>query len=152
MGLIIAMIIFGLVLMFAEILLIPGVGVAGVLGIISMGGSCYYAFREFDNTAGFIVLGVNVVLWTILLIWVLRSKTWKKMALETNITSKVNIPQVSVAVGDKGVAATRLAPMGNVRFANHSLEVTAMDGMISSGSEVEVVLIDDKKIYVRECK
>lgn len=152
MGLIIAMIIFGLVLMFAEILLIPGVGVAGVLGIISMGGSCYYAFREFDNTAGFIVLGVNVVLWTILLIWVLRSKTWKKMALETNITSKVNIPQVSVAVGDKGVAATRLAPMGNVRFANHSLEVTAMDGMISSGAEVEVVLIDDKKIYVRECK
>ena len=152
MGLIVAMIIFGLVLMFAEILLIPGVGVAGVLGIISMGGSCYYAFREFDNTAGFIVLGVNVVLWTILLIWVLRSKTWKKMALETNITSKVNIPQVSVAVGDKGVAATRLAPMGNVRFANHSLEATAMDGMISSGSEVEVVLIDDKKIYVRECK
>ena len=152
MGLIIAMIIFGLVLMFAEILLIPGVGVAGVLGIISMGGSCYYAFREFDNTAGFIVLGVNVVLWTIVLIWVLRSKTWKKMALETNITSKVNIPQVSVAVGDKGVAATRLAPMGNVRFANHSLEVIAMDGMISSGAEVEVVLIDDKKIYVRECK
>lgn len=152
MGLIIAMIIFGLVLMFAEIMLIPGIGIAGILGIISMGGSCYYAFREFDNTAGFIVLGVNVVLWTILLIWVLRSKTWKKMALETNITSKVNIPEVAVAVGDKGVAATRLAPMGNVRFANHSLEVTAMDGMISSGAEVEVVLIDDKKIYVRECK
>ena len=152
MGLIIAMIIFGLVLMFAEIMLIPGIGIAGILGIISMGGSCYYAFREFDNTAGFIVLGVNVVLWTILLIWVLRSKTWKKMALETNITSKVNIPEVAVAVGDKGVAATRLTPMGNVRFANHSLEVTAIDGMISSGAEVEVVLIDDKKIYVKECK
>ena len=146
------MIIFGLVLMFAEILLIPGVGVAGVLGIISMGGSCYYAFKEFDNTAGFIVLGVNVVLWTLLLIWVLRSKTWKKMALDTNITSKVNVPEVVVAVGDKGIAATRLAPMGNVRFANHSLEVTAMEGMIASGVEVEVVLIDDKKVYVRECK
>ena len=152
MGLIIAMIIFGLVLMFAEILLIPGVGVAGVLGIISMGGSCYYAFKEFDNTAGVIVLGVNVVLWTLLLIWVLRSKTWKKMALDTNITSKVNVPEVVVAVGDKGIAATRLAPMGNVRFANHSLEVTAMEGMIASGVEVEVVLIDDKKVYVRECK
>ena len=152
MGLIIAMIVFGLVLLFAEIMLIPGVGVAGILGVISMGGSCYLAFVEYDNTAGFIVLGVNVVLWTALLIWVLRSKTWKKMALETNITSKVNVPEIAVAVGDKGVSATRLAPMGNVRFANHSLEVTAMEGMIASGVEVEVVLIDDKKIYVRESK
>jgi membrane-bound ClpP family serine protease len=152
MGLIIAMIVFGLVLLFAEIMLIPGIGVAGILGVISMGGSCYLAFVEYDNTAGFIVLGVNVVLWTALLIWVLRSKTWKKMALETNITSKVNVPEIAVAVGDKGVSATRLAPMGNVRFANHSLEATAMDGMIASGVEVEVVLIDDKKIYVRECK
>lgn len=152
MGLIIAMIVFGLVLMFAEILLIPGVGVAGILGIMSMAGSCYYAFSEFDKTAGFIVLGVNVLLWTLLLIWVLRSKTWKKMALETNITSKVNVPEVAVTVGDRGIASTRIAPMGNVRFFSHVVEVTAMEGMISAGAEVEVVLIDDKKIFVKECK
>lgn len=152
MGLIITMIVFGLVLLFAEIMLIPGIGVAGILGIISMAGSCYYAFVEYDKVAGFIVLGVNVVLWTILLIWVLRSKTWKKMALETNITSKVNVPEITLAVGDKGISATRLAPMGNVRFASHSMEVTAIDGMIAPGVEVEVVLIEDKKVYVRECK
>ena len=146
------MIVFGLIMMFAEILLIPGVGVAGVLGVVSMAGSCYYAFSQFDHTAGFIVLGINVALWTILLIWVLRSKTWKKMALETNITSKVNVPEVTVVVGDRGVASTRIAPMGNARFDSHVVEVTAMDGMIASGVEIEVVLIDDKKIFVKECK
>ena len=152
MGLIVTMIVFGLVLMFAEILLIPGVGIAGVLGVISMGGSCYYAFKEFDNTAGFIVLGVNVLLWTLLLVWVLRSKTWKKMALETNITSKVNVLDVDVCVGEKGIASTRLAPMGNARFGTHLLEVTAYEGMIASGAEIEVVLIENNKIYVKESK
>ena len=39
MGLIITLILVGLVLILAEILLIPGVGVAGVLGLLSMGGS-----------------------------------------------------------------------------------------------------------------
>ena len=45
MGFLITLVLVGLVLIFAEILLIPGVGVAGVLGLLSMGGSCYYAFH-----------------------------------------------------------------------------------------------------------
>ena len=41
MGFIIVLILVGLVLIFAEILLIPGIGIAGVLGLLSMGGSCF---------------------------------------------------------------------------------------------------------------
>ena len=152
MGIIISLIIIGLVLMFAEIMIIPGFGVAGILGILAMGGSSYYAFHEFDQACGFIVLGVNLALIVILLVWALRAKTWKKLALNTNISSKVNVPEVAVAAGDKGVAATRLAPMGNARFGDHIVEVTAMEGMISSGAPVEVVMIEDQKIYVKECK
>ena len=61
MGFIITLILVGLVLMFAEILLIPGVGVAGILGLISMGGSCFCAFHQYGNTVGAIVTAVNVV-------------------------------------------------------------------------------------------
>jgi membrane-bound ClpP family serine protease len=151
MGIIISLIIIGLVLMLAEIMIIPGVGVAGILGIASMGGSCYYAFREYGTSAGYIVLAVTIALLILLLIWALRSKTWKKMALETNITSKANVPEVDVLVGDRGIAVTRLAPMGNVRFGIHVLEAAALEGMISTGAEVEIVMVDDKKIYVKEC-
>lgn len=152
MGLIIALVILGLVLMFAEILIIPGFGIAGVLGMLSMGGSCYLAFTEQGNTTGFIILAVIIVMLILFLIWALRAKTWEKMSLKTNITSKVNTPEVSVAVGDKGLSVTRLAPMGNVRFGNNLLEVTSMSGIISSGEEVEVVIIEDRKIYVKCCK
>ena len=60
MGLIIALIILGLVLILAEIFLIPGVGIAGLLGIASLVGSSVYAFMEIGNTAGLVISSVNV--------------------------------------------------------------------------------------------
>ena len=148
MGFVIVLILVGLVLIFAEILLIPGVGIAGVLGLLSMGGSCYYAFYEYGNTAGAIVTAVNAVLITALTIWVLRAKTWKRMSLETNIDSKA-VEGVFLSVGDQGKTLTRLAPMGSVRFGDNVVEVKALEGMLDPGVDVEVVLIEDNKIYVK---
>ena len=150
MGFIITLILVGLVLIFAEILLIPGVGVAGILGLLSMAGSCYYAFAEVGNTTGIIVTAVNSVLIVALTIWVLRAKTWKKFALETNIESKaVPSETVAIAVGDRGKTVTRLAPMGTVRFDETAVEVKALEGLVDPGIEVEVVLIEDNRIFVR---
>lgn len=148
MGLIITLILLGLLLVLAEILLIPGVGIAGVLGLLAMGGSCAYAFMEMGNMTGIIVTSVNAVLLVALIIWVLRAQTWKRLSLETNIDSKAVVPEVEVSVGDKGRSVTRLAPMGTVRFGDNSLEVTSMEGLIDPGMDVQVVAIEDGKIYV----
>lgn len=148
MGFIVTLILVGLVLIFAEILLIPGVGIAGVLGLLSMGGSCFYAFHELGTTAGAIVTGVNAVLIAALTIWVLRAKTWKRMSLETNIDSKA-VEGVSLSLGDRGKTVTRLAPMGSARFGNYIVEVKALEGMLDPETSVEVVLIEDNKIYVK---
>ncbi|MBE6243717.1 MAG: hypothetical protein E7114_09955 [Bacteroidales bacterium] len=150
MGFVITLILVGLVLIFAEILLIPGVGVAGILGLLSMGGSCFYAFYEFGNTTGAIITAVNVVLVVALAVWILRAKTWKRMALETNIDSKAVSSEASVlAVGDRGRTLTRLAPMGSARFGDYVIEVKALEGMLDPNVDVEVVLIEDNKIYVK---
>lgn len=142
------MILLGLLLVLAEILIIPGVGIAGVLGLLAMGGSCAYAFMEMSNVIGIIVTSVNAVLLVALTIWVLRAQTWKRLSLETNIDSKAVVPEVEVSVGDKGRSVTRLAPMGTVRFGDNSLEVTSMEGLIDPGVEVQVVVIEESKIYV----
>lgn len=149
MGLVITLILVGLVLIFAEILLIPGVGVAGILGLLSMGGSCFYAFRQMGDVEGYIVTAVNVLLLVALTIYVLRAKTWKRLSLETNINSKAVSSNLTVVLGDKGVTVTRLAPMGTVRFGNETLEVKALEGMIDPGVEVEVVLIESERVYVK---
>ncbi len=150
MGFIITLILVGLVLIFAEILIIPGVGVAGILGLLSMGGSCFYAFYEFGNTVGAIVTAVNVVLVVALAVWILRAKTWKRMSLETRIDSKAVSDKASVvAVGDRGKTLTRLAPMGSARFGDYVIEVKALEGMLDPEVPVEVVLIEENKIYVK---
>ncbi len=152
MGLIVSLIVLGLVLLFAEILLIPGIGIAGILGVISMGVSSYLAFTGYGVTTGLIVLAVILTILILMLVWVLRAKTWKRMSLETNIDSKAVSLEVPVAVGDKGVAVTRLAPMGNARFGNKSIEVTSFDGIIDPGTDVEVFAVEGMKVTVKACK
>jgi membrane-bound ClpP family serine protease len=149
MGLIISLILVGLILIFAEVLIIPGFGVAGILGLLSMAGSCFYAFHEIGNTAGYIVTGVNALLLITLVIYILRAKTWKRMTLETNIDAKAVAEDKSiVSVGDTGKTTTRLSPMGSVRFGDMVIEVKAIEGMVDPGCDVEVVMIEDNKIYV----
>ena len=150
MGFIITLILVGLVLILAEILLIPGVGVAGVLGILSIGGSCFCAFHQYGNVTGAIVTAVNALLLLALIIWVLRAKTWKRLTLETSIDPKaVSSDTAALTVGDRARTLTRLAPMGSACFGNYVVEVKALEGMLEPNIGVEVVLIEDNKIYVK---
>lgn len=148
MGLVITLIIVGLLLLFAEILIIPGVGVAGILGLLSLAGSCVYAFLEIGNTAGIIVTAVLSVLLVALTVYVLRAKTWKRVSLSTNIESKA-VAELTVSVGDEGKTLTRLAPMGQALIGEDSVEVKALEGMIDPDMDIVVVMIDDNKIYVK---
>lgn len=149
MGFIVTLIIIGLLLVFAEVLILPGVGVAGILGLLSLGGACYYAFTVLGSMAGWIVTGSIAVLLIILTVYSLRANTWKKLALNTNIDSKALPEEPVVAVGDRGKTLTRLAPMGSVRFGNVVVESKAWEGMLDPGVDVEVVMIEGGKVYVR---
>lgn len=148
MGLIISLIVIGMVLILTEIMLIPGVGVAGILGFLSVGGACYFAFSEFGQMTGLIVSIANGVVLILLLAYVLRAKTWKKFTLNTNIDSKAVQMEEVIAIGDVARTMTRLAPIGSIRFNNKVMEAKALEGMIDPGVDVEVVLIEDNKIYV----
>lgn len=82
----------------------------------------------------------------------LRSKTWKKLSLKTNIDSKVgSAPQEKgIVVGNRGIAVTRLAPAGKVQIGDSVLEAFTRDSLVEPGREVEVAEIDGNKIFVKE--
>jgi membrane-bound ClpP family serine protease len=149
MGLIISLIIIGLVLIMAEILIFPGIGFSGILGLLALVGSCLYAWLQISQTAGIIVCSVNVVLVIGLMIFALRSNTWSRLALNTKIDSRAGQDETVVTVGEKGKTLTRLAPMGTAKIKDKILEVKSQEGIIDAGVEIEVVLIDDGKIYVK---
>lgn len=149
MVIIISLILLGILMLLIEMLLTPGVGVAGILGLCSFAGSCWYAWTEMGQDTGLTVLAIIVVLLVIETVWMLRSKTWKKLELGTVIDAKVNQEGELLQVGMTGRTATRLAPKGTARFGETSCEVHS-DGnaMLSPDTDVRICRIEDNTIYV----
>lgn len=144
------LVLTGILLMLVEMLLTPGVGVAGLLSLGSFGTAVWYSFNKFGYTAGWISLVVVTVILVLMLVVILRSGTWKRLSLRTEIDSKVNTESEQVKAGDRGVCVTRLAPLGTARFGGLSCEVKSFDNsMLAAGTEVEVVCVEDNRIEVK---
>lgn len=148
-ALIAALMLVGLVLLLIEILIIPGVGVSGILGMAGLIAGCVFSF-DYGVSAGLAVsFGVLVVI-AALLWYVLRAKTWQRLALEDKVESSAGQNAASVAkVGDEGITLSRLAPMGTARIGDRSLEVKSFDGLIDPGVKIVVTNIEDNIILVK---
>ncbi len=151
MALIISLSIIGILLIIAEILLIPGIFVTGILGLVSLAASCWFAFSDYGQTAGFITVAANVLLAALCTVLSMRSKTWKRLSLHTEIDSRTDSTPADKGIreGMEGISVTRLNPMGKVLFGDITAECTVRNGIIESGQKVTVTLIDDNKIYVK---
>lgn len=151
MALIITLIIVGILLITAEIILIPGIFVTGVLGLASLVGSCYFAFTEYGQLGGIITIAVNIILVVLFVILALRSNTWKKLSLDTKIDSKVDFrpEEKGLSIGQSGITITQLNPMGKARINNIFVEVTSQGEIVGPNTEIEIVLIEDNRVYVK---
>ena len=91
----IILIIFGIGLLLTEMFLLPGFGVAGIFGLLSLAGSVIIAYLKLTALwawAGHVTLAACVVLCGIA-IWVfVKSKAMDKMALDTKIEGGVDMP------------------------------------------------------------
>ena len=84
-GIIITLIIIGLLLIIAEVFLIPGIGISGLLGVASLAGASVYTFLEVGTTQGLVLSSANIAILIGFTVYALRAKTWKKASLDTNI-------------------------------------------------------------------
>lgn len=150
MGLIIILILIGVVLLLAELLLFPGVGVAGILGLLSLVGANFLAFSLHPQPMGIIVLIATMTVCFLSMWYALRAKTWKHLSLSHEIESKaISLPQdQGIYIGMKGRALGRLIPTGKVRLGNIDVEANAFQGVIDPGTEIEVVEIENLRIFV----
>lgn len=148
---IVALVIVALVLMVVEMLLIPGFGIAGLGAIGAFGYANYYAFTEIGNLAGFITLTSSLFLAIVIIVFVLRSRTMDKLALNKNIDSTVaNKASKEVRVGDTGVTLTRLALIGNALVNDNIIEVKSCDGFLDENTPIIVERIAENVIMVKK--
>ena len=147
---IVSLIIFGILALLAEFLLIPGIGICGILGLGSIIYSAVYAFQFLGSTAGTVVVAIDVVIVVVTLIVMLKEKTWKRLELHEEIDSAVKDDSKLLHVGQRGRTLTRIAPMGTAVFQGVNCEVKSADNtFIDPGVEVEVTRLEDSQIYVK---
>ena len=150
---VIILILVGILMLLLEILVIPGSGVAGIIGFGTMIAGIWLAYARISIQAGHITLGVTLGVSIIGLLVALRSKTWNKAMLKTQIDGKVRtIDKGNLKVGDIGITVSRCAPMGKALFADNFFEVSAYSEFIDEDKDIEVLKISGNKIFVKQVK
>lgn len=150
---IIILLIVGILFLFAEIFLIPGLSLAGICAGGCMIFANYYAFCTLGVWAFVITLLTTIGAATAVFIWFMRSKTLDKLALNKEIESSVKQPETDfVQIGDKGITITRLTQIGNADFNGHVVEVKSAGEFIDEKCPIVVKRITNGIIIVEPDK
>jgi len=150
MTIIILLILVGFFLLFLEFFVFPGVTVAGIAGIISVGTAVYIGYSNYGTSTGNIILALTLFAFIITLAVALRSKTWNKLSLNTAITGNVEtVSEALIHTGDKGIAITRLNPIGKALVNNQEVEAHCPGKFVDAKTPLEVVKVFKTYIIVK---
>ncbi len=145
------LVLLGLFFCVVELLLLPGVTLGAILSVACSGYAIYTSFGSFGLLGGVIVVVIVALLNTLSIIFSLRAKTWERFSLKSKIdSSSTSQPQDRVAVGEVGVAVSRLSPMGRVDIAGESYEAKSSSSYIDAHSRVEVVGFENFSVVVKK--
>lgn len=147
---IVLLLFVGILLCLLEVLVIPGVTVAGIGGLITMGFGVYFSYVEFGLWGGHLVLFTVVAINVIIIVYSLKSKTWNKLMLNSKVESAVDSDISKLSVGQTGVCLTRLAPMGKVLIDKYEVEAQSIGCLIDAKTKIEIVKIENTKIIVKQ--
>jgi membrane-bound serine protease (ClpP class) len=173
----IGLLILGFLLLLAEVLIIPGFGVAGIAGIalilfsiysstVDLGGETLREKLIPDTPAdwidvrawlttliGSLVLGVGAALLLMKNLHyfpiINRAFIAPPQRAARDSSAVTSHGRVALPVGTRGVALTVLRPAGKAHFSVGDVDVVSDGEFIAAGAPVEVVLVEGHRVVVR---
>ncbi|HEX3009719.1 MAG TPA: NfeD family protein [Bacteroidales bacterium] len=145
-----ALILLGVILFLMEVLVIPGIGFAGIGSFVLIAFGVFLSYQHYGNEIGNYTLFGSLVFFVGMTIYALRAKTWKRLTLESAIDSKVNVlTKEDVNIGDEGIAVSRLAPMGKVQINNKIYEGKSLGEYITENTPIVVLKVNESNVIVK---
>lgn len=155
--------VIGLLLIAAEVFVIPGFGIAGVSGIIflitgltlSLLNNTDFNFdgvstQEIGEASLTVLMGLG--LGFVLMIWLsnkIGSKgMFRKVALHKDLEDSHSSPSLTPLIGKEGTAFTVLRPSGKVMIDGELYDGVSDLGFIEKGTRVKVVRFENAQVYV----
>jgi membrane-bound serine protease (ClpP class) len=160
----------GIVLLAIEILVIPGFGVTGILGIVFIFGGLvlsllnndWFDFRAVDPSKAYVAVGtvlISIILAFILSLWgsakILGSRKgiFKNIALTTVESTNEGYVGVHlnavILIGKTGIAQTVLRPSGRVSIEGKDYDAMTEGSFINRGEKVQVTRFEAGQVYER---
>ena len=161
---ILAMIIFaiGLILLVAEIIVFPGFGVTGVLGIGCVGASIIMSFEDINTgiTVFSLVMLASVVISILFFKFVSKNQfILEKFAIKplddgmAEIVAQQEEIDFNSFLGKTGKSTTDLKPYGKAAFEGVTIDVTTSNGKYAAkDEEVVVIQVEGNKVVVTPVK
>jgi membrane-bound ClpP family serine protease len=146
---VISLLAFGLILVVAEIVFVPGTTVVGLIGFCFLIVGVGLSFKYFGGEIGWVTLGVTSVACGGLLYFSFTTDAWKRFSLKSAINSKVNEGElVNLKVGMEGQTVSALRPIGKAELNNQTVEVKTNGDYLDSGSRIKIIKIISNQIIV----
>jgi len=151
----------GLVALGVEAFVLPGFGVAGILGICFLGGATVLALVGGAPTSGdmmsaFAVLGASLVVTAAVFFAWLRhlpnSHRFAGLLLKGGVTrgeGYISAPQRDDLVGQLGKALTDLRPSGTAEVAGERMDVVTEGEFVAAGAMITVIRAEGYRHIVR---
>ncbi len=153
LSVVLAVILLGIILILLEILVIPGITVAGVAGSILAFGGVVAAFYFHGTMVGLFCLSLSVVViaisWWILL--KTGSSSWMSLSKTLEGRSSESMKD-RFSVGDVGITVTRLNPIGKAEINGNLVEVSSFSGFIDEAVKIKVIDVKTNSIIVSTIK
>ncbi|MDR3260986.1 MAG: hypothetical protein LBT78_04040 [Tannerella sp.] len=145
---IVVFMVIAVFLLLLETFLLPGITIAGIGGVLFAIGGVVYAY-SLSPAAGHVTLGSSVIVFGGFFLWLLRSKSFQRVALKTDVDSTVtSTREVGLRIGDKGITVSRLAPVGKARFGQITVEAKACENFINEQTAVVIIHINGYQVEV----
>jgi len=148
---VIALILFGLILIIAEIIFIPGTTIVGILGFLFLIVGVGFSFQYFGSETGWITVSISAAVSGLLLYYSFKSNVWGRFSSKSKIDSRVNEGLLDkIQVGNEGVTLSTLRPFGNAEVNDQIIEVKTFGNYLESGTKIKVVQINLNQIIVEQ--
>jgi membrane-bound serine protease (ClpP class) len=149
---IVVLFIIGVILILAEVFIIPGFGIAGISGIAAVLVSLFFIF---PNTTIAINVMLAVILFTLVIaIYMVKkfgtSRFWKRISLESNSENYYSSSSKKDYLNQEAETMSKLRPAGTINLDGKRVDAVSEGGFIEKGKKVKVISVSGSRIVVRE--
>lgn len=131
-----------------EIVLIPGFGIPGILGIVLGVSAVISAFNWFGPIWGIaVLLGLTVISWWVAR-WFPNSSAGKRLILHDAQGRGAGQEHFQQWLHQEGTAVTPLRPAGSIEIAQTRIDVVTEGSYVEVGQKVKVIEVRGNRIVV----